>query len=252
MMLKQERQSRILEMLRVEGKLVATDLSVALGVSEDTVRRDLRELAEAGTLQRVHGGALPRSSVEVDYAARERQASAGKAAVARAAVKLIEDDQVIIMDGGSTVLQVVRRLPADLKATVVTHSPRIAIALAEYPRIEVIVVGGILYKTDLLTVGAGTVKAFSSINADLCFQGIWGLHPEVGITYPNFEEVHVKRAMMNSADQVVALASAEKLGTASSFFVAPVSDLTHIVTERTVPEEMLKPYRDLGVSILTG
>ena len=206
----------------------------------------------SGTLQRVHGGALPRSSVEVDYAARERQAAAGKAAVARVAVTLIEDGQVIVMDGGSTVLQVVRRLPTDLQATVVTHSPRIAIALAGYPGVEVIVIGGILYKTDLLTVGAGTVKAFSSINADLCLQGIWGLHPEVGITYPNFEEVHVKRAMMNSADQVVALASAEKLGTASNFFVAPVDELTHIVTESTVSEEMLKPYRNLGVRIMTG
>ncbi len=251
-MLKQERQGRILDILRMEGKLIATDLSFALNVSEDTVRRDLRELAESGKLQRVHGGALPRSAVEMNYAAREQQASAGKAAVARAAVKLIEDGQVIIMDGGSTVLQVVRRLPADLEATVVTHSPRIAVALAEYSGIEVIVVGGILYKTDLLSVGAETVKAFSSINADLCLQGIWGLHPEVGITYPNFEEVHVKRAMMDSADQVVALASAEKLGTASSFFVAPVSEFTHIVTERTVPEEMLRPYRELGVSILTG
>jgi DeoR/GlpR family transcriptional regulator of sugar metabolism len=231
----------------MEGKLIATDLSVALNVSEDTVRRDLRELAESGKLQRIHGGALPRSAVEVNYAAREQQASAGKAAVARSAMKLIEDGQVIIMDGGSTVL-----LPADLQATVVTHSPRIAIALAEYAGIEVIVVGGILYKTDLLTVGAETVKAFSAINADLCFQGIWGLHPEVGITYPNFEEVHVKRAMMDSADQVVALASAEKLGTASSFFVAPVSELTHLVTERTVPEEMLEPYRKLGVEIVTG
>jgi DeoR/GlpR family transcriptional regulator of sugar metabolism len=251
-MLKQERQARILEILRTDGKLIATDLSIALNVSDDTVRRDLRELAEAGKLQRVHGGALPRSSVEMNYAARELQASAGKAAVARAAVKLIENGHVIIMDGGSTVLQVVQRLPADLEATIVTHSPRIAVALAGYPRIEIIVIGGILYKADFLSVGAGTVKAFSSINADLCLQGIWGLHPEVGITYPNFEEVHVKRAMMQSADQVVALASAEKLGTASSFFVAPVNELTHLVTERTVPEEMLKPYRKLGVEILTG
>lgn len=251
-MLKEERQGRILEMLRVEGKLIATDLSVALRVSEDTVRRDLRELAEEGKLRRVHGGALPRSSVEPDYAARERQASAGKAAVARAAVKLVEDGQVIIMDGGSTALQVVRRLPADLEATIVTHSPRIAVALAEYPKVEVIVVGGVLYKADFLTVGAETVRAFSAINADLCMQGIWGLHPEVGITYPHYEEVHVKRAMMESADRVVALASAEKLGTASSFVVAPASAFTHLVTERGVPDEILDPFRKLGIEVIKG
>jgi DeoR/GlpR family transcriptional regulator of sugar metabolism len=251
-MLKEERQLRVLEMLRVEGKLVATDLSEALGVSEDTVRRDLRELSEAGKLQRVHGGALPRSTVEMNYAARERQASAAKAAVARAAVKLIESGQVIVMDGGSTALQVVQRLPADLEATIVTHSPRIAVALAEYPKVEVVVVGGVLYKADLLTVGAETVKTFSSVNADVCMQGIWGLHPEIGITYPNYEEVHVKRAMMESANQVVALASAEKLGTVSSFGVAPASAFTHLVTERTVPDEILDPFRKLGIEVVTG
>ena len=250
-MLKEERHGRILEMLRAEGKLVATDLSVALGVSEDTIRRDLRELAEAEKLRRVHGGALPRSTVEHDYAARERQASAGKASVARTAVKMIEDGQVIVMDGGSTALQVVQHLPTNLQATIVTHSPRIAVALAEYPKVEVIVVGGVLYKTDFLTVGAETVRAFSSINADLCLQGVWGLHAEVGITYPNYEEIYVKRVMMESADRVVALASAEKLGTASSFVVAPASAFTHLVTEPSVPEEILDPFRKLGIEVLT-
>lgn len=103
-MLKEERQGRILEMLRTEGKIVATDLSVALRVSEVTVRRDLHELAEVGKLRRVHGSALPRSAVEPDYAAWERQASEGKAAFARTAVGLVEDGQVIVMDGGSTAL----------------------------------------------------------------------------------------------------------------------------------------------------
>lgn len=250
--LKVERQLRVLEMLRVEGKLVATDLSEALGVSEDTVRRDLRELAEAGKLQRVHGGALPRSEVTGTHEARRRQASAGKEAVARAAVGLVESGQVIILDGGTTALEVVRHLPLDLKATVVTHSPTTAAALAEHPTVEVVVIGGTLYKDNILVVGAQAVEAFASVNADLCLQGIWSIHAEVGVSQPSFEEVLVKRAMIQSADRVVALASAEKLGTASAFVVAPASAYTHLATERTVPDEILDPYRELGVEIIKG
>ncbi|QIN80106.1 DeoR family transcriptional regulator [Rubrobacter marinus] len=251
-MLKEERRGRILEMLGVEGKLVASDLSVALGVSEDTVRRDLRELAEAGKLRRVHGGALPRSAVTGTHEARRRQASAGKVAVARAAVGLVENGQVIILDGGTTALEVVRHLPAGLEATVVTHSPTTAAALAEHPNLEVVVIGGTLYKDNILAVGAQTVEAFASVNADLCLQGIWSMHPEVGVSHPYYEEMLVKRAMIESADRVVALASAEKLGTASSFVVAPATAYTHLATDHDVPEEILGPFRELGLEIAKG
>ena len=125
-MLKEERQLRVLEMLRAEGKLVATNLSVALGVSEDTVRRDLRELADAGKLQRIHGGALPRSAVTGTHEVRRRQASSGKMAVARAAVGLVENGQVSVVVGGTPALEVVRLLPDDVESTAVTHSPTIA------------------------------------------------------------------------------------------------------------------------------
>jgi DeoR/GlpR family transcriptional regulator of sugar metabolism len=111
-------------MLRAEGKLVATDMSHALSVSEDTVRRELRKLAETAKLQRVHIGALPRSAVTGTHEARKLQASASKEVVARAAVRLVENGQVIILDGGTTALEVVRRLPPDLEATVVAHARR--------------------------------------------------------------------------------------------------------------------------------
>ena len=251
-MLKEERHARMLEMLRAQGKLVATDLSVALRVSEDTVRRDLRELSEAGKLRRVHGGALPRPVAGGTHRVRRGQASTGKVAVARAAVGLVENGQVIVIDGGTTALEVVRHLPLDLEATVVTHSPTTAVALAEHPKVDVVVIGGTLYKDNILAVGAETVEAYSRVNADLCLQGIWSIHPEVGISHPHFEEARVKRAMIESADRVVALASAEKLGTASSFVVAPASAFTHLVTEREVPDEMLDPFRKLGTTVLKG
>src|SRR5439155_9524386 len=135
-MLTAERRRSIVQTLQRDGKVYASELSKALRVSEDTIRRDLRELAAAGVLQRVHGGALPRSPATASFTARQQQAPGAKAAIARAAAQFIRQAQVIILDGGTTTLQVAQHLPHDLRATVITHSPPVALALAEHPEIE--------------------------------------------------------------------------------------------------------------------
>jgi len=249
-MLTAERRRSIMQTLQREGKVYASELSKTLHVSEDTIRRDLRQLAAAGVLQRVHGGALPRSPAIASFTERQQQAPEAKASIAQAAIRLIRQDQVIIMDGGTTPRQVAQQLPPNLRATVITHSLPVALALAEHPEIEVIVIGGELYKHELATVGAATVEAFRNIRADICFLGINGIHPDVGISTSNLEEAYVKRAMIASAAEVVALTSAEKLGTAAPYIIGPLSDLTHLVTERSVPEEPLAPYRALGITII--
>ena len=249
-MLTAERRRSIIQTLQRDGKVLASELSKSLHVSEDTVRRDLRELAAAGMLQRVHGGALPRSPVTASFTERQQQSSKAKAAIALAAIKLIRQDQVIIFDGGTTPLLVAEHLPRDLRATVITHSPPIALALAEYPEIEVIVIGGRLDRHQQVTYGAATVEAYRNIRADLCFLGVGGLHPDIGISTFDLEESYVKRAIIASAAEVVALTSAEKLGTAAPYIAGPLSDLTHLVTERSVPDEVLVPYRAQGITII--
>jgi DeoR/GlpR family transcriptional regulator of sugar metabolism len=249
-MLTAERRRSIMQMLQRDGKVLASELSKNLHVSEDTVRRDLRELAAAGMLQRVHGGALPRSPVTASFIERQQQSSGAKAAIAIAAIKLIRQDQVVIFDGGTSSLQVAQHLPRDLRATVVTHSPPLALALADYPDIEVIMIGGRLDSHHLVAFGAATVEAYRNIRADLCFLGVGGLHPDIGISTPYLEESYVKRTIIASAAEVVALTSPEKLGTAAPYIVGPLSDLTHIVTERSVPDEVLAPYRAQGITII--
>src|SRR6266496_2674173 len=249
-MLTAERRRSILQTLQREGKVYASELSKAMHVSEDTIRRDLRELAAAGELQRVHGGALPRLPAPASFIERQQQAPGAKAAIAQAAVRLIQQDQVIILDGGTTTLQVAQHLPPDLRATVITPSPPVALALAEHPSVEVILIGGKLYKHELVAVGAATVEAFRHIRADMCFLGIGSIHPEVGISTFDLEEAAVKRVMMAGAAEVVALTPAEKLGTAAPYIIGPLSDLTHLVTERSVSKEVLAPYRALGITIV--
>jgi DeoR/GlpR family transcriptional regulator of sugar metabolism len=249
-MLTAERRRSILQILHRDGKVLASELKDVLQVSEDTIRRDLNELAAAGALQRVHGGALPRSPATGSFTERQQQASGAKVAIAQAAIRLIRQDQVIFLGGGTTLLHVAQQLPSDLRATIVTHSPPVALALAVHPGIEVIMIGGKIYKHELVTVGVAAVEAYSNIRADICLLGIGSLHPEVGISTFDLDEAYVKRAMIASSAEVVAITSADKIGTAAPYIVGPLSDLTHLVTERSVSNEMLAPYRALGITIV--
>ncbi len=251
-LLTEERRERILGALRREGKVTAADLSRALGVSDDTIRRDLDALAEAGLLRRVYGGALRRAPTNEDYAARQAEGAAAKEAVARATAALIRSGQVVILDGGTTTLAVARHLPRDLEATVVTTSPPVAVALADHPGVEVITIGGRLYRYAMVNVGASTVEALRAIRADVCVLGVLALHPEVGLSVLDHEEASAKRAMMDVSANVVAPALVSKLGTVAPFVVGPASALTHLVTEAEAPNELLDPYRTLGLTIVKG
>jgi DeoR/GlpR family transcriptional regulator of sugar metabolism len=249
-MLTAERRQYILNLLRRDKKVLSSELSTVLKVSEDTIRRDLRELSESGLLQRVHGGALLVSPAIASYADRQKQAPKEKEAIARAAAKLVGSGQVVILDGGTTTLQVARHLPMDLAATVVTNSAPIAVALADHPHIEVVMLGGKLYKKALVNVGAATVESLRMIRADLCMLGVCSLHPEVGISVTNLDEAHVKRAMIAGAAEVVGLVTEAKLDTAAPYVVESIHALTYLVTGSTVTDEMLASYREFGLTIV--
>jgi DeoR/GlpR family transcriptional regulator of sugar metabolism len=249
-MLTEERRRVILERLHGDGKVVAAELSSSLAVSPDTVRRDLRELAEAGLLQRVHGGALPAVVGARPYAARREQAPDAKVAIARATSRLLRNGQVILLDAGTTPLEVARHLPPELEATVITNSPDVAVALADHASVDVVVLGGMLEKNARALVGAATIEALRSVRADVLVLGLCSLHPEIGITVLELEESYVKRAMIANAAEVIAVSSAEKLGSAAPYVVAPLEELTHLVTEESAPQEQLDRYRALGVEVV--
>jgi len=248
-MLTAERKQLILRVLGREGKVVAKALSGELGTSEDTIRRDLRELAAEGLLLRVHGGALPSSPASANFAARREQAATAKRAIARAAAGLVRPGQVVLMDGGTTNVQVAELLPPDLAATIVTNSPPLAAILADHPHVETILLGGRLDKHSVVTLGEATLDALKMVRADLYLMGICSLHPDIGISTPNLEEAYLKRAMIANAAEVVALVTPEKLNTAAPYIVGPTADLSEIITERCVPEEALAAYRALGITV---
>src|ERR1700736_2224493 len=139
-----ERRALILDRLSTQGRVLAADLSAELAVSADTIRRDLRELDDAGLLRRVHGGGLPRHGDASPFAAPARRAPEAKASIARRAAARVRDGQVVVLDGGTSTLELARALREDLRASVITTSPPIALALADHPRLEVTAVGGTL------------------------------------------------------------------------------------------------------------
>ena len=249
-MLKHERHRWILDRLRADGRVLASAVSAELGISDDTVRRDLADLAGAGVLQRVHGGAVPTSPAVVPFTVREQQAPEAKRAIARAAAGLVRDGQAVILDGGTTARLVAEELAPGLRATVITHSPTVAEVLAEHPTVEVILLGGRLQKSSRVAVGAATVEALRMVRADVYLLGVGALHPEVGLSTGDLEEAHVKRAMIASAAEVVALTTPEKLGTAARYVFGAVSDLTHLVTDDGADDAQLAPYARLGVTVV--
>ena len=249
-MLTPQRKAYILTRLRAQGQVIAKDLSAELALSGDTIRRDLRELAAAGKLQRVHGGALPASPAVGDFAVRQQVAPEGKIAVGRAAARLVRAGQVVILDGGTTTEQLAKHLPDDLRATIVTHSPTIAVALQAHPSIEVIVIGGRLFKHSVVTVGAAAVEQIARIRADLYFMGVTGIHPQAGLSTGDMEEAHIKRALSAAAAETHVLVTAEKVDAASPYLIAPVSEVDGVVVDRTVPKASLAAYRKLGLSVV--
>lgn len=236
MMLTTQRKVMLLDRLARDGRLVATDLAVELAVSEDTIRRDLRDLAAEGRLVRVHGGALPASPTHVPLARRQGMQTPEKARLGRAAARLIRRGQVVILDGGTTHLALVAALAPDLRCTIVTHSPGIAAALEPFAGIEVILFGGRLFRHSMVAMGAATVQGYASLRADLCFLGVTGVHPEAGLTTGDAEEAALKRAMLAAAAEVVVLATPDKLGTVSPWRVAGLDRLSRLMTVGNRPE----------------
>ena len=251
-MLAAERQALLLERLARDGKVVAKEIAAELGLSDDSVRRDLRELAAAGLCQRVYGGALPVSPALAQYAERTLVAPASKDRVAARAARLIVPGSTVILDGGTTTLAVVHALPPALTCTIVTHSPTIAAALVPHEGVEVFLLGGRLFKHSAVTCGAAAVEAAQAITADLFLLGVTGVHPTAGLTTGDVEEAAMKRALAGRAADTFVLASAEKIGVASPYRVLPFTEIAGIITDTAANDATVAELRGAGVTILAA
>jgi DeoR/GlpR family transcriptional regulator of sugar metabolism len=249
-MLSQQRRQYLLQQLQIQGQIIAKQVAQDLQVSEDTIRRDLRELAKEGVLQRVHGGALPASPALGSLQQRQTISVDEKTALAKTAIQLIQAKQIIFLDGGTTTQQMAKQLPTNLEITVITHSPALAVDLNEYPLVEVILLGGKVFKHSLVTLGALALETLQRMHIDLYFMGVTGVHPNFGLTTGDAEEACMKRQISQQAAETYVLVSPEKLGKVSAYQVLPLSEVSGLITAPTIDEELLKPYSALNLSLL--
>jgi DeoR/GlpR family transcriptional regulator of sugar metabolism len=251
-MLTHERKTHLLFLLDEKGSIVAKDVSRELGLSEDTIRRDLREMAKDGLLKRVHGGAVPVAQANTPFSNRIDIATPEKVEIGKRAAAMIEPGQVVFVDGGTTALQLVRHLPKRLTATIVTHSPNIALALLNHESLEVEIVGGRLLRHSIVTSGAATIAWLSRYRPDICFMGATGLHPDQGITTGESEEAEVKRAIIGKSASALVLASSEKFGAVSAFECANWSDIDGLVVAGEAFKKAKELFGPLGCEIHAG
>lgn len=229
-MLAAARKELLLDRLRRDGRLVAKEIAAELGLSEDSIRRDLRELDAAGLAVRVYGGALPASPAVADYATRTAFSPDSKGRVAAAAVALIEPGSTVILDGGTTTLAMVDALPRSLRVSIITHSPTVAAALLDHAA-DVFLIGGQLFKHSAVACGAAAVEAAGRISADMFFLGVTGIHPTTGLTTGDPDEAAMKRMLASRAAETFVLGSEEKIGAASRHSVLPLDAVAGIIID---------------------
>lgn len=249
-----ERHGRIRERLSLEGRVLASELARDFGVSEDTIRRDLRELASAGLCRRVYGGALPPAPAVVPLNLRRAEASGRKRALAQALGERIADmsgpDATLFIDAGSTNILVAEALPTDRALTVVTHSPAIACALEDRPQVEVILLGGRVNPRTGACLGAASLRAAEALRASLLVLGVCAVDAEIGITAQDYEDAEFKRVLSAQAGAVVAAVVNERLASVAPFHVLPTAGLDTLVVEHDAPEASVAALEAVGLRIL--
>ncbi|MGK5532958.1 DeoR/GlpR family DNA-binding transcription regulator [Streptomyces sp. URMC 129] len=207
-----ERQQAILRLARERGRVEVLALADEFEVTAETVRRDLRALARAGVLRRVHGGAIPvgRLDFEPDLSEREATAVPQKERIARAALAELPEEGSVILDAGTTTAALAAALPLDAKLTVLTHALPLAARLADHPGIELHVVGGRVRHRTRAAVDSWALRTYGEVTADVVFLATNGFGPRSGLTTPDLAEAAVKRTLISAARRVVLLADSSK------------------------------------------
>jgi DeoR/GlpR family transcriptional regulator of sugar metabolism len=243
-MLQEERHNFIVQKINSHNKVVASELCQQLGVSLDTIRRDIKELEKMGKVIKVHGGAIspnfhqPFQPLEV-YAKHEKKE------IAKKALTIINDGMTLLMGGGTVMLELARILPEELKGTLFTVSPLVALEAAQRSSVEVVLIGGRLARNSYICTGASVASAIAEIRADLCLLGTNGLSITEGITDFDWEVAQVKKALIKAAGRIALLSISEKLGIVQKVQVCRLEAIDYLITEIEPDDDRLSQYRNL-------
>ncbi|MFT3934052.1 MAG: DeoR/GlpR family DNA-binding transcription regulator [Chitinophagaceae bacterium] len=249
-MLKKERQTFILHQVNLHNKVLSANLSDEMKVSEDTVRRDLQELSDQGLIIKVHGGALSQSFGNGSQPAAPIYAHDLKKIIAQKTVGLIKDGMFVLTTGGTTIIEMARMLPPQLKATFISGSVPAVMEYSQHPNIEVILIGDKVSKNSKITVGGDAIARIKQLKADLCIMGVNSIDAAHGITDNDWDVVQVKKAMIQSSQKTVCLTISEKLNSFQPIQVCGINEIDMLITELEPGNELLKPFVNAGISVL--
>lgn len=249
-MLKKERLAYILHQVNLHNKVLSVNLCQDINVSDDTIRRDLQELAEEGKLIKVHGGALSNSFHKGTISNDQIYSYSKKAIIAQKAATLIKEGMFVLTGGGTTIIELAKALPLELHATFISGSLP---AIAEYinhPSIDVIILGDRISKSAKLTVGPDAISKIKGIRSDICFLGINAIDTQFGVSDNDWEVVQIKKAMISAAKKVVCLTISEKIDTQQPIQVCAVNEVDYLITELDPQHPMLQPFVDAGITVI--
>ena len=247
-----ERHETILERARAQGRVEVGALAESLGVTVETVRRDLTALERFGVVRRVHGGAIPveRLTLEPTLATREAQRSEQKQSIAERAVQEIPDGASILLDSGTTTLAIATMLPQDKSFTVVTNSVAVATRLADRPGIELMLLGGRIRSRTGAAVGRWLLSALSDMYVDVAFLGTNGFSVARGFTTPDQAESTAKHAMVAASRRVIVVADAWKAGQVHLHRFADTDEVAMLVTDASLDDETTEDFDAAGVEVV--
>ncbi|MVM35415.1 DeoR family transcriptional regulator [Spirosoma sp. HMF4905] len=247
--LKDERKDLIINQLNLHTRINLTDLAVTLNVSEDTVRRDINDLAEEGKLIKIRGGAMSKAYHHSSQL-QETYAHQSKRIIGEKALTLLRDGMLILMGGGTTIREFIKMIPTELKATFITVNPLTAVELLDKPNLEIIMIGGQISRYSQMSVGGEVYQRLSELRVDLCIMGTNAIDAKEGLTDSDWETVQAKKTMIRAAEKIVILAISEKMNSVMRMKVADLSQIDYLITELPANSPQLSPYRTGKTEVL--
>ncbi|MEZ5020026.1 MAG: DeoR/GlpR family DNA-binding transcription regulator [Bacteroidales bacterium] len=246
-----QRHKIILAELEKEGHVRVHDLSLRLGVSEVTIRKDLKDLEERRMLIRNHGSAGPVSALTIDrhIDEKEKVQVGEKTRIAEAANRLIEKNDRIIIASGTTVLAFAQHINITEPITVITPSVKVSLFLSYKPNIEIIQLGGSLRKSSASAIGPYAESLLTEMMCNKLFIGIDGLDLDHGLTTSNIAEAHLNQYMIRAAQEVIVLADSTKFGKRGFGKICNLNQVHHIITDRNAPGNYIQFIREKGIEV---
>jgi DeoR/GlpR family transcriptional regulator of sugar metabolism len=255
-MLNTERRQQLVELVEQRKSLTVTELSAHFNVSPATIRRDLSQLSQRGMIERAHGGAARRvrSATEMPEPPLLNRASlqaAEKRRIGKAAADHVHNDETIIISSGTTTVEMVPYLASRSNLTVITNALNIVLALAPFPSITVIVLGGVLRHSELTILGSLGEDAMENLRADKLFMGTSALHADYGLSAENFAEARSDQTLMNASREVIVLADHTKFGRVATVRVAPLQRIRRIITGNELASDDVRLLQEQGLAVET-